>query len=105
MAVYRRTPGGPWWVRFTVGRKSIRRSAGTYDKKKAEEFETALRERYWRQKKLGETVHTWKEAVTRYKKEAVWRESTRKTNEYALTFFERLNAIPVAAINAEVCRA
>jgi integrase len=102
MAIYKRTPGGPWWIRFTVRGKSVRRSAGTFDREKAEEFETALRDRYWRQTKLGETVHTWKEAVTRYKKEATWRESTRKTNEYALTFFERINSVPVAAIDARV---
>ncbi len=105
MAIYKRTSGGSWWVRFTVRGKSIRRSAGTFDREKAEEFETALRDRYWRQEKLGETVHTWKEAVTRYKKEATWRESTRKTNEYALTFFDRITSVPLAAINADVARA
>jgi integrase len=105
MAIYKRSAGGSWWVRFTVRGKPIRRSAGTTDREKAEEFETALRERYWRQDKLGETVHTWKEAVTRFKKEATWRESTRKTNEYALSFFDRIGNVPIQAINAEVVRA
>lgn len=105
MAVYKRTPGGHWWVRFTVRRKTIRRSAETFVKERAEEFETVLRERYWRQTKLGETIYTWKEAVAKYKKEATWRESTRKTNEFSLTFFERLNPIAVNAITADVVRA
>jgi integrase len=105
VALYKRTAGGSWWIRFTVRGKAIRRSAGTLDREKAEEFETALRDRYWRQEKLGETVHTWKEAVARFKKEATWRESTRKTNEYSLEFFTRINAVPVAAITADVCRA
>ena len=105
MALYKRTAGGPWWVRFKVGRRSIRRSAGTTDRQRAEEFETALRARYWRQAYLGEAVYTWREAVVRFKREAAWRDSTRTRNEYALTFFERINAIPVAAINADVCRA
>lgn len=104
MAVYKRATGGSWWVRFTVGGKSIRRSAGTTDRTRAEEFETALRARYWRQEKLGETIHTWREAVTRYKKEAVWRPSTRATNEYALRYFERINSVPVASINADGVR-
>lgn len=43
--------------------------------------------------------------MTRFKKEAVWRESTRKTNEYALTFFDRIGNVPIQAINAEVVRA
>lgn len=105
MAVYKRKAGGPWWVRFTVRRKSIRRSAQTFDRAKAEEFETSLRERYWRQTQLGETVYTWKEAVARFKKEATWRASTRATNEFSLTFFERLNPIAVSAITADVVRA
>lgn len=105
MAVYRRSSGGPWWVRFRLGGKSIRRSSGTTDKKKAEEFEQALRDRYWRQAKLGEKVHTWREAVQRLKKDAQWSKNTRLSNEYALTFFERINSIPVAAINADVVRA
>jgi integrase len=105
VAVYKRTAGGSWWVRFTVSGKTIRRSAETLDRAKAEEFETSLRERYWRQKKLGETVHTWKEAVDRYKKEATWRPTTRATNEFSLTFFERINSIAVAAITADVVRA
>lgn len=105
MAVYRRHENGHWWVRFTVRHKSIRKSSFSYDREKAEEFETALRARYWRQAQLGETVHTWKEAVTRYKKEAKWRDSTRQTNEFSLTFFERLNPIAVVAITADVVRA
>lgn len=105
MALYKRSPGGPWWTRFTVRGKPIRRSTGTTDWERAEEYETALRTRFWRQVKLGEDVHTWREAVKRYKKEAVWRSSTRKRNLDALTYFERLNPVAVGAITAEVCRA
>lgn len=105
MALYKRTPGGPWWVRFKVGRRLVRRSTGTAERQRAEEYETALRSRFWRQAYLGETVHTWREVVTRFKREAAWRDSTRTRNEYALTFFDQINAIPVSAINAEVTRA
>jgi hypothetical protein len=105
MAVYRRTSDGPWWVRFRAGRQYIRRSSGTTDRKKAEEFEQALRDRYWRQAKLGEQVHTWREAVDRYKREAQWRKNTRLANEHAFTFFERISHIPVAAINKDVVTA
>jgi integrase len=43
--------------------------------------------------------------VERFKKEATWRESTRKRNVYALTFFERLGNVPIQAVNADVTRA
>lgn len=105
MALYRRTPGGPIWTRFKVGGVAVRKSTGTRDPQSAEEFETALRARYWRQAYLGENVHLWRDAVSRYKREAAWRPSTRTRNEYALKFFERINQIAVAAINADVARA
>jgi integrase len=105
MALYKRSPGGPWWTRFTVRGKPIRRSTGTADRSRAEEYETALRARFWRQTKLGEDVHTWREAVQRFKREAMWKPSTRRRNEDALVFFERLNQVAVGAITADVCRA
>lgn len=105
MALYKRTPGGPWWVRFTVRGRAVRKSAKTDVREDAEEFETALRARYWRQAQLGEQVHTWRDAVTRYKKEANWRPSTRATNEFSLQFFSRIDSVAVAAITADVVRA
>lgn len=105
MALHKRKPGGPWHVGFTVRGKFIRRSTGTTDRAKAEEFETALRARYWRQDKLGENVHTWREATQRYKRESTWRPTTRRRNEEALEFFERLSPVAVGAITADVSRA
>ena len=105
MALYKRTPGGPWWTRFTVRGRHVRKSTNTADRALAEEFETALRHRYWRQANLGENVHTWREAVTRLKRETSWRPSTRTRNELALAFFDRINGVPVGAINADVVRA
>lgn len=105
MAVYRRTRGGTWWVGFRLGGKYIRRSAATTEKQKAEEFEQSLRDRYWRAAKLGEQVHTWREAVERYGREAKWRKNTRDTNERALPYFAHINHLAVASINQDVVRA
>lgn len=105
MALYKRSPGGPWWTRFTVRGRLVRRSCNTTDRALAEEYETALRHRFWRQAHLGEAVYTWREAVQRLKREAGWRDSTRKRNLYALAQFERINSVPVAAITADVVRA
>ena len=104
MAVYRRTKGGSYWVRFNIGGRLVRKSANTTDKGLAEEFETALRARYWRAVKLGESVHTWKEATDRLKREAGWRPSTAKRNAFALQYFSSLNSLPVADVNADAVR-
>lgn len=105
MAIYKRTPGGPWWTRFTVRGRAIRRSTGTADRELAEEYETALRARYWREVHLGECVHTWREAVARLKRERAWRPATRGTNERALEHFDRLGSVAVAAITGDVALA
>jgi integrase len=105
MALYRRSPGGPWWTRFAVRGRVVKRSTFTRDRKSAEEFEVALKARFWRQAQLGESAHTWREAVARLKRESTWRPSTATRNAYALKYFEALNPIPIAAITVEVTRA
>jgi integrase len=64
MPLYKR-PGSPfWWVR--IGRKT-RRSTGTEDRAKAEEFEEVLTERLWRVRKLGDRAAvSWNEAAQRW---------------------------------------
>ncbi|MBK1699780.1 tyrosine-type recombinase/integrase [Thiococcus pfennigii] len=69
--LYRRHNSSRWWVRFTTpdGRE-IRQSAGTTDKKAAEEYEARLKQDLWRQARLGERPrHTWQEAVVRWVEE------------------------------------
>lgn len=67
MSVYKRAGRGKdknYWVRFRVGKHEIRQSAGTTDRKLAEEFEQRLREQYYRQYKLGDApVSLWEDAT------------------------------------------
>jgi len=51
MPLYKRPDSPVWWVR--VGRKT-RKSTGTTDRARAEEFERTLTERIWRLEKLGD---------------------------------------------------
>ena len=64
MPLYRHPKSPYWWVR--IGRKT-RRSAGTTDRGKAEEFERVLRERFWRAEKLGDrSAISWLEVAERW---------------------------------------
>jgi integrase len=69
MAIYKRKK--VWWVSFTApGGKRIRRSAGTEDKKQAQEFHDQLKAEHWRIERLGEKPkRTWQEAVVRWLQE------------------------------------
>lgn len=66
MPLYRRKPGGVWWVR--LGRKT-RKSTGTKDRDRAKEFERVLTERLWRKQKLGDRgAISWQDAAERWLK-------------------------------------
>jgi integrase len=66
MPLYRRKPGGVWWVR--IGRKT-RKSTRTTDRRQAEEFEEILRRRLWRQRELGDrSALSWSEAAQKWLK-------------------------------------
>jgi integrase len=62
MSLYRR--GSTWWIELTANGRRIRESAGTTDKKAAQEYHEKRKGEIWRQAKLGEpTPVTWGEAV------------------------------------------
>lgn len=64
MPLYRRPRSPFWWVR--IGR-TTRKSTGTADRKRAEEFEQVLQERLWRQRKLGDrSALPWAEVAQRW---------------------------------------
>lgn len=64
MPIYKRIGSPFWWIR--LGRKT-RRSSGTTDRARAEEFERVLQQRLWRTEKLGDRgALSWKEAAKRW---------------------------------------
>lgn len=66
MPLYKRTPGGVWWVR--IGRKT-RKTTGTKDRERAKEFEETERNRLWRRNKLGDRgAISWDKAAERWLK-------------------------------------
>lgn len=57
MSIYKHPKSGSWWLDFTTpDGKRVRRSAGTADKKAAQELHDKLKAEYWRIAKLGEQV-------------------------------------------------
>jgi len=69
MSLFKR--GNTWWVRFTSpSGERMRRSAGTTDKKQAQEYHDQLKAESWKQQKMGEKPRrTWKEAAIKWLKE------------------------------------
>jgi integrase len=69
MSLYKR--GDTWWVRFAAANgEYIRRSAGTTDRRAAQEYHDQLKVKLWRVHNLGEKPRrTWQEAVVRWVRE------------------------------------
>lgn len=65
MSLYRR--GRIWWVELTAQSGRIRESAGTADKKEAQEYHEKRKGELWRQDRLGEAPPvTWGAAITKW---------------------------------------
>ena len=68
MSIYKRTENGNWWIQFTgPDGERIQRTAGTKNKKEAQELHDQLKAAAWRINKLGEKPRrTWQEAVIKW---------------------------------------
>lgn len=65
MSLYRR--GRIWWIKLSHNGRTVRESAGTSDKKAAQEYHEKRKGELWRQAKLGEAPPvTWGEAIHRW---------------------------------------
>ena len=64
MAVVKHPKSPNYYVRFTAPNgKRVFQTAGTANKREAQEYEAALKSRLWREHRLGESQATWREAV------------------------------------------
>jgi len=68
-----------WQIRFEIAGIEIRRSAGTSDRRAAQELEEELRRDLWRQVKLGERHWTWADALGKCELEDAHQKSWERT--------------------------
>ncbi len=102
MSLYRRNT--LWWVRFTTptgGR--IRRSAGTADKRQAQEYHDRLKAEIWKIQQLGtKPKRTWEQAAVRWLKEKAHK-ATLDADRMHLRWLDRpLRGMDLSAINRAV---
>ena len=101
MSLYKRENSSHLWCRFTIRGREIRQSTGTANRQEAEEFETELRSRYWRQIKLGESFHSFKEAGERWLAET--EKVTKKKDAGIIEWFQPyIGDLPLREITRDV---
>ena len=67
MSLYKRKDSTQWWLKVSIGGRTIQRSTGTDDKIKAQEYHDTLKAQLWQQDRLGvKPLHSWREAVVRW---------------------------------------
>lgn len=64
MRLYKRQEGGAWWCAFWHGGKPVRKSTGTLDRQKAQQWADAYKASLWAESRLGQRAAvTWDIAV------------------------------------------
>lgn len=67
MPLYKRKDSPYWWIKIEQNGKSISRSTGTDDRRKAQEYHDKLKAALWEQEKLGaKPKYKWEDAVLRW---------------------------------------
>ena len=72
--------GDVWWIEFTTPHgQRVRRSSGTDDQARAQEYLDRLKVQYWEQQRLGvKPERSWQEAAVRWVKETSYKRSHDK---------------------------
>ena len=67
MSLYKRKDSSHWWLKVSIGGRTIQRSTGISDKIKAQEYHDTLKAQLWQQERLGvKPTRSWREAVVRW---------------------------------------
>ena len=67
MSLYKRKDSPYWWIKVSIGGRTIQRSTESSDKIKAQEYHDKLKAGMWEEGRLGiKLKHSWKEAVVRW---------------------------------------
>lgn len=67
MSLYRRKDSSVWWIKVSIGGRTVSKSSGTADKVKAQEFHDRLKVSMWEQDRLGyKPQRSWQESVVRW---------------------------------------
>lgn len=70
MSLYKRKDSPVWWVKLSVGGRTVQKSTGTSKRREAQEFHDQLAAQLWKEVKLGvKPKRTWDEAVLRWLEE------------------------------------
>lgn len=104
--IYKRSASPQWWVDFgTHNGKRTRQSAGTEDRKQAEEFAKHRQAELWRQEKLGEQPSiTWNYAVIEWVKAHEHKRSIEDDKQRLRTLSGHFRGLAIYAIDARTLR-
>ena len=102
MSLYKR--GNTWWVRFsTPNGQRVRCSAGTGDRKEAEEYHDKLKASYWEAERLGrKSERSWQEATVRWLKEKEHKSSLDRDVSILKLLHPYLGDLMLSAITRDV---
>jgi integrase len=105
MRIYPRGKRGTLWIDITVDGERIKRSAGTTDRRAAEEYAASLASDLWRAKRLGEVPRvTWDTAVLAWLEEHAHLRSLEEIKHNLRWLSKHLQGVALATIDSNLIR-
>lgn len=107
MSIYKHAKSGVWWLDFTTpDGKRVRRSAGTADKKAAQELHDRLKAEMWRVSALGETPdRTFDDAALEFLKSSEGQSDYETKVRHIVFWRGHFGGKPLRSLTAEAIRA
>ena len=103
MSLYKRKDSSFWWLKVTVGGRTIQRSTGVEDKLKAQEYHDRLKTQMWEQERLGvKPKYSWREAVIRWLLETSDKATHHEDKKKLLWLHSFLGDLTINDINLDV---
>lgn len=102
MSLYRRKDSPYWWVKLSVNGRTVQKSTGIAERRKAKELHDRWAAQVWDEVKLGRKPRrTWDEAVLQWLQESTHRKS-RQTDLFHLRWLQQhLEGLELEAIDRE----
>lgn len=107
MSIFRHPQSGYWWLDFTPpDSKRVRRSAGTTDRKAAQELHDRLKAESWRVAKLGEQVdHLFDDAALEFLKASDGQSDYNTKVRHIMYWRTHFGGKPLRSLTSEAIRA
>ena len=103
MSLYKRKDSPFWWVKLSHSGRTLQKSTGTSERRKAKEYHDRLKAELWEETRLGvKPSHTWDDAVLRWLDEKAHKATLRNDRTNFRWMHPHLTGMKLSKIDRDV---